>query len=371
MKVLVTGTRAPASMDILRSLLKAGYEVYSADSMTFPLGRFVKGIKQHFSLPKPNRDLSAFKETLKNLVIKYKIDLVIPTCEEIFFVSQAYEELSPFTRLFCEPFPRLLSLHNKYVFNQLVQEYGLKAPTSWLLNSEEDKRHITADAAIVLKPIYSRFGAHLIIKPTQKEIDDLPLKVPYIAQKFISGKEYCSYAIADDGKVLVHACYHPKYTTGPAAGIYFEPAHIEAIHQFVTVFCNHYKFNGQIAFDFIVKDNQAYVLECNPRATSGFHMIADHINWNEILNGTSQDFTTPKTPFMLGLGMTLYGTHYFFSNPQEFIRDYKKAHDVLTNKAFPWIRLKSMITTANIVLRMIKEQKSFHEASTDDIEFNG
>jgi hypothetical protein len=69
--------------------------------------------------------------------------------------------------------------------------------------------------------------------------------------------------------------------------------------------------------------------------------------------------------------MKLNGFNYFRQKPREFIRDYKRAHDVLINKAYPLLRLKSLLTVSNIVLRMIKDSKGFHPASTDDIEFNG
>ena len=371
MNVLVTGTRAPSSMDIIRSLIHQGHTVYSADSMRFPLGCFVKGVKKHFILPKPNRDLVGFLKALKVILIDYHIDLLIPTCEEIFFVSQGYDELSQYTRLFCEPFSRLLPLHNKYDFNQLVLQYQLDAPASWLLTTQADKAEVPNNIPLVLKPIYSRFGADVIIKPAPNILESLPLSVPYIAQEFITGKEYCAYAIADHGKLLIHSCYHPKYTAGPAAGMYFEPVSMPSITHFLTAFCLQYQFTGQIAFDFIFDGEKSVVLECNPRATSGFHFIADHINWRTLLDGQEQVKQTINEPYMLGLGMIIHGFKYLMQNPRQFVSDYKRAHDVLKDPAYPWLGLKSLMTTANIVLRMVKERKSFHEASTDDIEFNG
>ncbi len=371
MKVLVTGGRAPASMDIMRSLIHQGYTVYSADSMNFPLGRFVKGLKQHYTLPKPNSELKQFINALKTIILEDQIDLLIPTCEEILYVSQGYEELSKHTRLLCEPFVRLNTLHNKFIFNQMALDCGLDAPRSWLLTTDEDKAKIPVNQDIILKPIYSRFGSHLIIKPSPQALKELKLNVPYVAQLFLTGKEYCSYAIAEKGKVLVQTAYHPKYTSGPAAGIYFEPANIEAINHFVNVFCQKYQFSGQIAFDFIVREGKAFVLECNPRITSGFHLVSDQINWSTLLEGQIQHWSIPQQPYMLGLAMKLQGFNYFLKNPKAFIKDYKLAHDVLKNKAYPWLGLKSFMTIANIFFRMIKEKKNFHSASTDDIEYNG
>lgn len=371
MNILITGSRAPASMDMMRSLIHQGYNVYSADSMRFPLGRFVKGLKKHFTVPKPNRYVPHFINAIQDIVIDNKIDIVIPTCEEIFFLSQGYEQLSKYTRLLCEPFERLLPLHDKYAFNQLVVEYGLNAPESWLLNNHQDKKQLPIDMPMVLKPVYSRFGSDVIIKPQQETINALLLERAYLAQRFINGKEFCAYAIVYDGKVLVQSCYHPKYTAGPAAGIYFEPANISAITHFIEVFCQKYQFSGQIAFDFIVENQKAFVLECNPRITSGFHLIADTIQWSNLFNGKQHSQSLLTQPYMLGLGMKIHGCGYFYAQPKQVINDYRIAHDVLKNDAYPWIGLKSIMTIMNILLRMIIEKKSFHSASTDDIEYNG
>ncbi|HHI9453947.1 TPA: ATP-grasp domain-containing protein [Legionella anisa] len=349
MNILVTGGRAPATMDIIRSLINQGYQVYGAESMLYPLARCVKGIKKHFVIPKPNDDLAAFLKAIKDIVIQYKIDLLIPTCEEIFHISQGYEELSKHTKLLCEPFERLSQLHNKYAFNQLVSEYGLTAPKSWLMNTDEDKQILPKDEALVLKPVFSRFGSRTLIKPSQKIISDLTISEPYIAQHFIQGKEYSTYAIAHKGDVLIQSCYHSKYQAGRSTGIYFEPAEIKPISEFIKIFCKRFEFSGQIAFDFILANDKAYVLECNPRVTSGFHLLTDKIDWHTILSGQRQ-YDIPNMqnmqPHMLGQGMVLHCLKYIPKNPRQFIKDYQRAHDVLKHKSVSLASIKKYIDDA-------------------------
>lgn len=370
-KILITGTRAPASMDLIRSLVSQDFLVYSADSLTFPLGRFVKGLQKHFTLPSPNRSLQHYIQVLKEIIIEHHIDFLIPTCEEVFFISQGHAELSKHTCLFCEPFARLLPLHDKFTFNELALSYRLSAPASWLLTTQADKQKIPKHLELVLKPVYTRFGTHICFMPTEEEIKALELSRPFVAQQFVRGKEYCSYAIAHQGEVLIHCCYHPKYSAGPAAGIYFEPADIEAITTFITVFCKNYRFNGQIAFDFITNEDGAFALECNPRITSGFHLLADKINWSAILQGKPQQIQPSNQPYMLSVAMKVHALPYLLKNPKTFISDYQRAKNVLSNKAYPWMGIKSWITIVNIFLRMIRGRKNFHQASTDDIEYNG
>lgn len=374
MNILITGGRAPATMDIMRSLMNQGYQVYSAESMLFPLARCVKGVKKHFVTPKPNHDLAAFLKAIKDIVIQYKIDLLIPTCEEIFHISQGHEELSKHTKVFCEPFERLNQLHNKYEFNQLVSEYGLSAPQSWLINTDKDKQNLPKDIPLVLKPVFSRFGSRTLIKPAPKTLANLSINEPYIAQHFVQGKEYSTYAIAQKGEVLIQSCYYSKYQAGRSTGIYFEPAEIKPITEFIKTFCKRFQFSGQIAFDFILMNGNAYVLECNPRVTSGFHLLTDKIDWHSILSGQRQ-YDVPNMqhmqPYMLGQGMMLHSLKYFLKNPLRFVKDYRRAHDVLKNKAYPWFRLKSTLIMLNVLCRVIRVRKGFYPASTYDIDFNG
>ncbi|KTD73328.1 ATP-grasp domain-containing protein [Legionella tucsonensis] len=373
MNILVTGGRAPATMDIMRSLINQGYEVYSAESMLYPLARFVKGVSKHFVIPKPNQDLTAFLKAIKEIVIQYKIDLLIPTCEEIFYISQGYEELSKHTKLLCEPFERLSQLHNKYTFNQLVNEYNLTAPQSWLMNTDKDKQ-ILPNEALVLKPVFSRFGSRTLIKPSKKIISELAINEPYIAQHYIQGKEYSAYAIVHKGEVLIQSCYYSKYQAGRSTGIYFEPVEIKPITEFIKTFCKCFQFSGQIAFDFILVNDKAYVLECNPRVTSGFHLLTDKIDWYTILSGQRQyDIPNMKymQPYMLGQGMMLHCLKYIPKKPRQFIKDYQRAHDVLRHKAYPWLRLKSILMMLNVLCRAIRVKKGFYPASTYDIDFNG
>jgi len=99
---------------------------------------------------------------------------------------------------------------------------------------------------------------------------------PWVVQQFIEGKEHCSYSLVKEGEVISHAVYHPKYRVGKGSGIYFDVTQPAAILDFVKEFSAATQFTGQLAFDFIEDENgKFFVLECNPRATSGIHLFND------------------------------------------------------------------------------------------------
>lgn len=371
MNILVTGSRAPAALDLMRALHSQGHKVFSADSMRYPLGRFSKSIVKHVILPAPNRNPQVYFDSLVHVIQENKIEYLIPVCEEVFFISRFYKELSDFCHLFLDPLEKLSALHNKYKFTQLCQNCQIKVPFTFLLKSNEDK-DLIPNENIVLKPIFSRFGSFVLIKPNAKQIRELSLHVPYVAQVFIPGIEYCCYAIAHQGKLLTHAIYHPKYTAGSSAGIYFEPKKLESIDKFLYEFIEKIKFTGQISFDFINASDGLYVIECNPRATSGLHLIANQINWKKIFEGQPQEIEFFNKPKMLRLAMLLYGTKKIFSkNRKKFILDYSNATDVIQTSQDPWMELKLIFSFAEFFLKGIKLKKFFKNVTTDDIEWNG
>ena len=371
MKIMITGTRAPAALDLIRTLNAQGHIVFSADSMRFPLSRFSNCVSKHIRLPSPNRNLIQYKDALIQAIIKHKIDWLIPTCEEIFFISRFHEELSQYCLLFLEPLEKLKNLHNKYDIMSLIQECDILIPETTLLNSNKDKKNLK-NVPLVIKPVYSRFASFVLIKPSQKQIDALTIDKPYVAQEFIEGKEFCVYSLAQKGKLIARAAYHPKYTAGAGAGIYFEPAHPKDLDVFLEKIIAKINFTGQISFDFIENSNGLYVLECNPRATSGLHLLVDKINWQEALNGIPQITALSTQPKMLKFAMLSYELKALLSpNAKAFFSDYKQAQDVLNHPKDGWMHLKSIVSIMEICYRGLRFRKNFKNAATDDIEWNG
>jgi predicted ATP-grasp superfamily ATP-dependent carboligase len=370
MKILVTGTRAPVALDICRSLDEQGFSVYSADSMHYPLSTYSSSIKQHFALPKPNKFPRQFANSISDIIKTKHIDILLPTCEEVFFLAHFHEQLSKKCRLLFDDIKQLKPLHNKYDFNKLASNFDILAPQSHLLLSNACKKSIRF-SEMVLKPVYSRFGDNALIKPSKKQVQQLDIKVPYIAQRFIPGTEYCNYAFAIKGKLLSHCCYRPKYRAGKA-GIYFEPVTNRQIVDFSKNLVESLEFTGQISFDFIVNSDGVFVLECNPRATSGFHLLKESINWQTLFNGCKQSSVPSENTKMLGFAMATYGMkHLFKKNSLTFLHDFMQAQDILKGTDTPFLTLRAYKTLGEIYLRMLKDRKNFKNASTDDIEWNG
>ena len=100
MRILLTGGRAPATLDLARILGRHTSEIFLAESLPFSISSFSRYIKKNYRVPPPRQEAEAFAQHLLEIVQKEEIDLIIPTCEEIFTVL-AYEDLlRPCTSIF-------------------------------------------------------------------------------------------------------------------------------------------------------------------------------------------------------------------------------------------------------------------------------
>ncbi|MEK8131383.1 hypothetical protein WMW72_26080 [Paenibacillus filicis] len=331
-KVLLTGGRAPAALELARQLAADGWHVAVAESTERHLCRASKAVKEFFRVPPPVQGVTAYIEALLQIVQQEKIDWLIPTCEEIFYISAGLERLSPYCRVMTVPLGQLGRLHSKWAFIRRVEEMGLAVPATVRLVPGDEASYAACLEAleqddyadgVVLKPEFSRFAAkvrrferlaearrfirklhdqavaeskrslrHTSFSTEHRETDDKAgsdSNIPgdgsrdgameshppvWVVQRLIRGRALCTYGVAHDGQLRAHGAYESSYTAGQGATIYFESIAHTALLEWVKRFVSEEGFSGQIAFDFI-EDGQGvlYPLECNPRATSGVHLF--------------------------------------------------------------------------------------------------
>ncbi|MVP01151.1 ATP-dependent carboxylate-amine ligase [Paenibacillus lutrae] len=279
--VLITGGRAPAALELARQLDAAGYRVYAADSVARPLIRYSASIQQFYRVPGPRFNRRQFLSRLLDIIGIHRIQVLIPTCEEIFYVAEGKAELEAGgCRVFTDDLDKLLQLHSKWAFNQLVQAMGLPAPRTLLLTSYGELSQLHDPGSLhkwVLKPVYSRFASRTLTYAGGEIPPRLVIspEFPWVAQTFVTGLEYCTYAIAEDGELRAYTDYSVDYTAGKGASIYFRQQRHPELFEWVQAFVHELRFTGQLAFDFIIdRDGTIWPLECNPRATSGLHLFS-------------------------------------------------------------------------------------------------
>lgn len=381
MQVLILGARAPVCLEWARALHACGMGVTVADSVAWPLNRASRCIDGYVRLPEPRTALEPWIAAIARCVETEGIDLVLPTCEEVFYLAHAAQRLPERCRAFTSSFALLHGLHHKARFAELTAELPVRAPQTRLLETQSDVDALASRASDwVFKPAYSRFASRTMIRPTAKALRRVrpTPEQPWVAQRFVAGREHCSFSILIDGEVRLTAAYHPRYRVGRGSGILFEPTNPPQLAEFVAAFGRLTRYTGQVGFDFIEDaDGALHVLECNPRATSGIHLFGDRPHaLVEALTGSSAAPAPPASRAkMVALAMLAFAAPRVLArHPRawpEFVRHYRAADDVIVQKGDCGPLFAQIPGFLEILLRSVTRRCSLLAAATSDIEWNG
>lgn len=345
MTILLTGTRAPATLDLARRLMSEGNRVIGVDSMRYPLGVFSNAYSAHYRLPSPRFERNAFVDGLVTLISKEEVTLLWPTCEETFHIAAKHEELSDHVRVFCDPLVQLEPLHHKLMFARLV---GSDSPGSWA------PEEAPTDRELVWKPCYSRFGARTRIANRPRSTTG------WMAQEFLDGEEFSSWALCVNGEVRMLTFYDCPARAGRGSGCAFEPLWDDTAAAFVEHFAAARRFTGSLSFDYIRgRDGRFRVIECNPRLTSGLHVLDRSVCLTDLLNHRG---VIP--PAMVSAQLRL---PTFFSNPLVV----GTSPDVISHDKDRGPSRGQFATFLELSCLAVRHFQSLKAASTRDIEYNG
>lgn len=363
MRILITSPRAPVSLEWIKIAQRSRHDVLLVDSLDYPIAKFYKNTR-YIKVPSPVLDFRAYQEEM--LLLLAQVDMVIPTCEDIFYLSHVRDQC-PHDVIFLMPKSKLLfQLHHKIDFFECMNTY-VENPISQLITCKEQ---IVCKEKSLLKPVFSRFGRDVIREVTPKSIENIKISTihPWVQQQFISGHALCNYAICEHGQVIAHIVYRPKYLFNQAAATYFEYTQDARCNDFIQQFAKENDYHGQVAFDFIDDGQKLYVLECNPRATSGLHLLAETLEITKDGN-LIQKRMPKKRSYRIGWTLYLFFGFQALCKGQlkQLHYDHQRAHDVTQGLAFyaPLFALYEMIK------RMIYFWKPLSSVSTFDIEYNG
>ncbi|WP_282154856.1 ATP-grasp domain-containing protein [Cytobacillus gottheilii] len=343
--VLVTGARSPAALHLCRLLNEAGVKVYGADSDPFSLTKSSNSIEKFILLPSAKFAADSYIEKLNKMICTYNIELIIPTCEETFYLSKKAEHLT--CPVFAGDFKQLELLHNKYTFIQLAESCIMPVPKTNELSKDAVEDYSKMPNGFILKRKFTRFSDHIMYGDRMESIPSELFEdtSEWIIQERLTGVQYCSYSIALKGEVLAHSVYKAEYTAGEGASLHFQHVPRPDIEDFVLKIVKTLQYSGQISFDFIVNESdQAIPIECNPRTTSGIHLFGTELI--EHLQSKHSEMLYPRKEihYMISAAMLLYG----YSN----IRKTKKTKE--------W--LKIMFTSRDIIFNMKDIKPLFYQS---------
>lgn len=274
-RVLITGARSPGARHLAWGLRAAGACVHMADSLPTWCGADDTPAFAFHRLPPAATQGSDHAHTVVELTQALGFTSIIPFNEDALHLARwGKEALGP--RLRTPSFATMLAAHNKATFVDLCARAGTAAPRSVVLSPTTLRAWPIPLDETVAKPVWSRFGSDVIVRPTEPQLDLLGHeRRPWLLQERIRGEEFCATALCDAGRVVGLCVYQGRQRAGVGASVCFESVDSAPFEQDVARFVAATGWDGLVGFDVIRRDGVNWFIECNPRGTSGVHFFED------------------------------------------------------------------------------------------------
>ena len=378
-RVLLTGARAPVTLELARCFARAGHTVIAADSIV-NLTSVSRAVTKSFSLPKPRLEPTRFAREVTRIAQVEQIDLIVPTCEEVFWLQLAATEAEFAGLPVFAPDPETLHrLHNKWRFHQLLESLDIATPQTRLLQSQQDLDALPSQPRWILKPVYSRFAVQTVLLSDLRQRPRITQAQPWLAQEFIAGTECCVFAISKAGRLTAFTLYEAGWRAGRGASVSFarvptsDPRFAAAL-EIAARLAAHLGLTGQFGLDLIAALQGLSVLECNPRATSGAHLFASA---DQLERAYLEDLAAPiiasGPAAKLGLPMLIYALPSILE-PDKFNMwrsAWNDSRDVLRDASDSLPISQSLRVLAGNIGEAFRWRCGLIEVTTRDLEWNG
>ena len=369
-KILVTCARSPAAVHLGRLLHESGHSVMLADTKRLHLGRWRSWPDKCLRHPSPRHQPQRFAEWLQHVVKTEAIDCVIPVYEETFHHGLNHGTLD--CEHFCSDIETLDRLHNKFEFIQFARSCGIEVPETIMVEHiDEIKSKLTSNH--ILKPVYSRFGENVILKPNPSKLNIKVNKTnPWVLQQRLDGKQYCLQGICKNGKVLSSVAYSSDFTVSKTS-VFFEKTGKGDLGGIIEKIASNCNYTGFLSFDVILgEDGIARPIECNPRATSALHLYAirDKID-DAILNGNTVQCTGVSRRLVLPMWFNLLANLFKKNHVREWRKARKRSTSVEWNVFDPRPGLLQLISLVGFAAVALRNRTSLIAATTHEFEWNG
>lgn len=194
---------------------------------------------------------------------------------------------------------------NRHKFSKLLDDMNIDQPLWEELTSLEDARNFADKVGypVLIRPSYVLSGAAMAVSVNDRELEhflkkaeDVSLEHPVVLSKFIvDARELEVDAVASEGKLILCAISEHVENAGVHSGdatIVFPPqrTYLETIRRLKKITRNVaavLNINGPFNMQFIAKENEIKVIECNLRASRSFPFISKVSKVNFIYAATS------------------------------------------------------------------------------------
>ena len=378
--VLITGARSAVALDLARDFHHAGYNVHMADCSSAFMAKWSRIPFAIHHYASPVHQQKQFAVDIEHLTKTIMPEMIIPTCEEVFHLAHPSLKATLQERLFAPPLSILRSLHAKDCFIELCKESGINAPETHLLESRNQLNDYYLHAGDwVFKPCFSRFGSHTLVSPTPEQLAGISpdIRHPWVAQRRIYGQEFSFYAIAKKGKLVAFAPYSSAWRLQGGASYVFSTIPevlFQQIYLIAQRMAEKMALDGQFSCDLICdEEGEIWPIECNPRATSGLHLLTGNGQLaNAIMHDVPAFPATVSSHYMLPMMLT-HGFCRAFKrgNWHEWQKTLRYGNDVISHTKDRLPLMGAILDTIMFAITGKRQGISLTQATTYDIEWNG
>ncbi|MEL6727192.1 MAG: ATP-grasp domain-containing protein [Pseudomonadota bacterium] len=273
MNVLLTLGRLAKGLELARALARAGHRVVIADPFQWHLVKPSNCVAKTYRVTAPVHNTQAYLEDLRKIVDAEAIDLVIPVSEEALFTSRVGPLLPAHTRLFGPGFDHMARLHDKLAFAERCREIGLSAPETYRADSPEASA-MTLRSDYILKPIHGCSGIGVRLSQKGDPLSPEDVNSENLVQTRLYGRQITSFSIVRDGTVLATGLYEGDVYLGTVSVRFKRVDDLPDVFEWIETFAKAETYTGFLSLDFFVPDTGIpHAIECNPRLTSGLHLL--------------------------------------------------------------------------------------------------
>ncbi len=272
--VLLTLGRLPVALEIARAFHSRGWRVIVAETLSWHQCRLSTAVAASHVVVSPVIDHRRHKRQLLEIIKLEQVSLVVPVSEEILYVARIRDQLPDDVTLLAMNSSLLDQLHDKWLFARWAMHNEFPVPLTALGGSDAAEQLIE-NHAYVIKPRLSCSGVGVVygnkgVMPEPELLGD-----DQIVQVRLTENRCSSFVMSSHGRCLVIVTYQSLLDSGSVA-VRFERIETPLeIKQFNEAIVSQLDFSGMISFDFMENHERRWqAIECNPRATSGLHLVS-------------------------------------------------------------------------------------------------
>lgn len=196
--------------------------------------------------------------------------------------------------------PDIDRAENRHKFSEMLDNIGVDQPLWKELTTMDDILDFTEKVGfpVIIRPSYVLSGAAMNIVSNTDELEyfmklatQVSKQYPVVVSKFITdAKEIEMDAVAQDGEIVVYAISEHIEFAGVHSGdatIMFPPqkVYVETLRRIKKIsrkIAKELNINGPFNVQFLAKDNDIKVIECNLRASRSFPFVSKVLKTNFI-----------------------------------------------------------------------------------------